>query len=98
MIPTENEYTLAAHAAAKRVYKSRPKPNPIPALYSDPAWEDLSAIAKRPWLEAVLPIVDAAISAIPDRLDEVRTLADTAMSDAEFRNAVVKLVERDLTV
>jgi hypothetical protein len=95
MIPTENEYTLATHAAAKLLYAQMVAR--VSEGYPDAPetpWEELSPSSKRPYLERVLPIVDVAISAIPDRLDDIRILADTVMTDAEFRRAVVKLVEK----
>lgn len=96
MIPTEGEYTAASTAAAQKVYAAElarlteEYPNE-PARRS---WEDTTPLIRRMWLEEVLPTVDAAISAIPDRLDPVRVLVDTVMTDAEFRNAVVTLVEK----
>lgn len=94
MIPTEHEYTAATHAAAKVKYAQYHKANPDQTLPED--WGELPLHLKRTFLENVLPIVDAAISAIPDRLDGIRTLVDTTMTDAEFRRVVVKLVERDV--
>lgn len=70
MIPTEHEYTVATHAAAKaahdRVAAEREKRDGRPYL----KWDDETVAGKRLWLEEVLPIVDAAISAIPDRAEE----------------------------
>lgn len=65
MIPTEHEYTVATQAAAKKLLSlSRP----------DLDWdEDLDPNERRAMMEPILPIVDAAISAIPDRAEALRT-------------------------
>lgn len=96
MIPSEQEYQVATHAAARKAFQvdiaTRRKVYPPSTQF--PEWDDLELADQRAVLEAVLPIVDAAISAIPDRLDAVRTLADLELDDQEFRALVVKLVEQ----
>lgn len=66
MIPTEQEYTAATHAAAQAVWAQQ-RATMRPEGFILPEWDDLPVADKRPVLEAVLPIVNAAISAIPDR-------------------------------
>lgn len=74
MIPTEHEYTAATHAAAKVVWDTNARNAPEGAV---PPWDDALPMAiKRPYLEAVLPVVDAAISAIPDRAEAERLLVE----------------------
>lgn len=84
MIPTEHEYTVATHAAAKAAYE-----NEIRSQGLDPdaiiAWDDLPRLAKNGWCEGVLFLVDAAISAIPDRLYQVREVLSLAgLVDADL--------------
>lgn len=71
MIPTEHEYTVATHAAAKAVVK---------AQHPEIDYDTVPLAQIRPYLEAVLPIVDAALSALPDRRAdawiEIRALHD----------------------
>jgi hypothetical protein len=64
MTPTDHEYTVATHAAAERVYKASCAEQPD-VVFTD--WADLEVPSKRPFLEAVLPIVDAALQALPER-------------------------------
>ena len=88
MIPTEHEYTVATQAAAKRYHEDMVRaasmtPSPIEV----PAWDDLDAFRRQQTMEAVLPIVNAAISALPDRRadawPEIRALHDGSTFTAD---------------
>lgn len=81
MIPTEHEYTVATHAAAQAVHEQFAKANEH--LANIPPWDALSILDKRSYLETVLPIVDAALSAVPDRLQLVRDAITAADGDPE---------------
>lgn len=65
MIPTEHEYTVATHAAAEAAYERYRRTHPEVTL---PPWSEVPPHPlQHTFLENVLPIVDAAISAVPDR-------------------------------
>lgn len=91
MIPTEHEYTAATHAAAKVVWQANASNAPEGAVAD---WDDVPLPVKRPYLEAVLPIVDAAISAIPDRRSdawpEIRALHDGSTFTADEIHEVLR--------
>jgi hypothetical protein len=78
MIPTDHEYTVAAHAAAKVVWDTNAKN----ATAQVPDWDDVPLPAKRHYLEAVLPIVDAALAALPTR--DLVSLAAERIGRAEI--------------
>lgn len=73
MIPTEHEYTVATHAAARKLYEMSAARVPSVVLTAGektagvPDWDDVPLVRKREYLETVLPLVNAVISAIPDR-------------------------------
>jgi hypothetical protein len=85
VIPTEHEYTVATHAAAKALVK---------AQHPEIDYDTVPLAQIRPYLEAVLPIVDAAISAIPDRRSdawiEIRALHERSTFTAEEIHEVLR--------
>lgn len=86
MIPTEHEYTVATHAAAEASYERYRRTHPEVTL---PPWGELEKgnRLKHTFLENALPLVDAAISAIPDRRSdawvEIRALHEKSTFTAD---------------
>lgn len=92
MIPTEHEYTVATHAAAKAVYDAYAKERRPMATVEIPEWDDVPLARQRLWLERVLPIVNAAISAIPDRAQAAREVATRELNEEEARGLIMALL------
>lgn len=71
MSASEAEATVAVEAAAKKVYEANAEGyNATMAragLPGQPSWEDSNPLTKNQYREAVLPIVWAALEALPDR-------------------------------
>lgn len=61
--PTEAMATVAVDAAARNFYETNVT---VPEGGSKPSFDDLPATAKLQFRQAVLPIVWAALSALPD--------------------------------
>lgn len=64
MTPTEQESTVAVDAAARTLYASTGFPQ------TAPAFDDLDPLAQNRIRETVLPLVWAALQALPDRRAE----------------------------
>lgn len=70
MIPTEHEGTVAVDAAARTMFAAaRDRAGSIRAGAHSRhiEWDDLEPLRRNQWLEAALPIVWAALEALPDR-------------------------------
>lgn len=68
---SESEATAAVEAAARKVYEENAKGYNATmervGLPGQPSWDDANPLTKNQYREAVLPIVWAALEALPDR-------------------------------
>lgn len=78
MTPTEHEYTVATDAAAKALYLTAggDDDDSLP-------WEDVPRLTQNQIRESVLPIVDAALQALPDRRAEGWAVGEKAGEEFE---------------
>lgn len=63
MTPTEHEGTVALEAAARTSWELRR----AASEHGAPSWDDLDVAARHAYLNAHLPLVWAALEALPDR-------------------------------
>lgn len=71
MIPTEHEMTTAVDAAARHLYAAAPQPDLTTGGPLD--FDDLHPLQRNQYRETVLGPVVAALEALPDRSQAVRT-------------------------
>ncbi|MEJ7796793.1 MAG: hypothetical protein WKF50_14655 [Nocardioides sp.] len=75
MTPTEYELTVASHAAGRVLCAE---------IDGSVPWEDLEPLARNSYLESVLPIVNAALLALPDRADSTLTRVATYVIERDM--------------
>lgn len=77
MIPTEHEGTVAVEAAAREWHRVSRLAAERLGKHLPPLWEDLTLLEQRNLKQQALGFVWAALEALPDRRDAVRSLVDT---------------------
>jgi hypothetical protein len=85
MTPTEHEATVAVEAAARAAFRvqlaeTAEQTQISIERYSD--WDDIGPVAQLGWRQQVLPLVWAALEAIPDRRHEAWLLGHLAPNNA----------------
>jgi hypothetical protein len=83
MIPSENEIQVAMEAAAKRAWDETRTEELANGILL-PTWEELDQYNRNICLDTVNPIVWAALTALPDRLQIIRDLLVTGPSPMQF--------------
>lgn len=71
MTPTEQEGTVAVDAAARTAWDLQRKAAEAAGVPTAGPWENLGPLDQNYYREAVLPLVWAALEALPDRRESV---------------------------